>query len=30
MELQAYKIDESRTVPMLKVIEKPNDFVKNN
>lgn len=30
MELHAYKIDESRPAPMFKVIEKPNDFVKNS
>lgn len=30
MELHAYKIDESRPAPMFKIIEKPNDFVKNS
>lgn len=30
MELHAYKIDDSRPAPMFKIIEKPNDFVKNS
>lgn len=30
MELHAYKIDESRPASMFKIIEKPNDFVKNS
>lgn len=30
MELHAYTIDDSRPAPMFKIIEKPNDFVKNS
>ncbi len=30
IELHAYKIDDSNPAPMFKVIEKPNDFVKNS
>lgn len=30
IELHAYQIDDSRPAPMLKIIEKPNDFVKNS
>lgn len=30
IELHAYKIDDSRPAPMFKIIEKPNDFVKNS
>ena len=30
LEIHAYKIDNSRPAPMFKIIEKPNDFVKNS
>lgn len=30
MELHAYTIDDSKPAPMFKIIEKPNDFVKNS
>lgn len=30
IELHAYQIDDSRPAPMLKIVEKPNDFVKNS
>lgn len=30
MEIHAYKIDDSRPAPMFKIIEKPNDFMKNS
>lgn len=30
IELHAYKIENSKAAPMFKVIEKPNDFIKNS